>query len=566
MPTPTRRKKRPPRTTARMRKLRDQCKTAARRFRRRAKCARDGKPTGGTFAVRVAAAKKRLARVWRDAGARTDARGVFRAAGFLHPHRSPEVLQALADWSPVATDMFDVQRFLRIGVRDSVLGRELDRQALDYLPLLPLAQHAWSALYHADPQLRQPPTDGDPKQLPDWLAEHHRVMEAVLEHEEYQRLHRITAWNPVATLAALQGLLPVLLSILNDRKQEEGQDGQQGDDPTGGGLEVPGETPGGATPPLHEQHKQMLTEALQRAEEDANKQDAAMRACGCEPPRHGELDPTAYLPLLEALNQASVRRMMEEVGRLGRIAFAESKRPVRGFAGRGTRHSLGDELDLVPGWRLVDLCVPALRRQFLLDLCAGELPQVTEIDNAPPGRGPVVLCVDESGSMAGAELRIAKALAVASVRVARKHGRAAWCISFSSKSEVHDTERPQEYARFMRSNMGGGTCFRSPLRAARQLIERHPRARQADILFLTDGQADLGSSFIEDFRAWQRRTGARLFVVAVGGGADARALAPLATSITHVENLQRPAEAFRTFWRHMADAPVAAIEEEEGNE
>jgi uncharacterized protein with von Willebrand factor type A (vWA) domain len=112
---------------------------------------------------------------------------------------------------------------------------------------------------------------------------------------------------------------------------------------------------------------------------------------------------------------------------------------------------------------------------------------------APPAqtleRGPFVLCLDTSGSMAGAPENVAKAVAIASLREAHASGRACKLLAFGGPDEVIERDLGDLHAMLdlMAQSFDGGTDVQTPIERA---IERvHDAAWQsADLLIVSDGE------------------------------------------------------------------------------
>ena len=117
----------------------------------------------------------------------------------------------------------------------------------------------------------------------------------------------------------------------------------------------------------------------------------------------------------------------------------------------------------------------------------------TDAAPQPQDRGPLILCLDTSGSMRGAPENIAKAVVVAALRTAHDTGRACQLIAFGGPGELLERElgRGPEGLQAVLDLMGqafdGGTDVQGPIERA---IERvHEAAwRQADLLIVSDGE------------------------------------------------------------------------------
>lgn len=119
-------------------------------------------------------------------------------------------------------------------------------------------------------------------------------------------------------------------------------------------------------------------------------------------------------------------------------------------------------------------------------------------------RGPMVLCVDESGSMSdgngyysggqsyAGRNTWAKAACVALTRIAWSEDRAVVCVHFGSGSEVQEVPKDDYRAMFemARSFMSGGTSFDVALtQGIEQVGELELNGKAgADILLITDGE------------------------------------------------------------------------------
>ena len=511
-----------------------------------------------TFRERVDSVKIAIADAWADkdrvqANSRFEALVSNTGGSYL---AAPETLQAVAEVSPIKTDLFDTGRFYRARKNEKVLDRVVKENSVGYAPFSCAAQHVWSALIS-----QEPATQDCEGEKPAWYATHAKVMAAMLEMPEFATLRERTVGSALYTSAAMHSILPAIRALIDEElppEQKEGDgDGDGEEDPNG--KPKPGQKPGNSKKNMQAK----MREAMREAKTNNDKADTALKGCGVEPPTDMDMDPSEYMALVREFQEnQKMRKMVDMVGRMGRIARAKAKRIIPGFAGYGTKRFLGDELHRVPDYKIAELGVSALRKTFLLEMCGAELPQVTEHDNAPPGRGPVVVMTDESGSMQEGQHMIAKALAVASIRTAKEHHRKAWGISFANDARLHDTGTPVGLGNFMKSNMGGGTAFNAPLGIAMEHIGTCTAARQSDMMLLTDGESDISDDFLKKFATWKYRTGARLFVVMIGAGGgygsktDASNLKKVADSYINVNSLtdeKAAASAFGDFWTKIGD-------------
>jgi len=104
-------------------------------------------------------------------------------------------------------------------------------------------------------------------------------------------------------------------------------------------------------------------------------------------------------------------------------------------------------------------------------------------------RGPLIMCVDTSGSMYGEPEKIAKALAFGILDIALKEKRKAYLISFSTTFEQIELTGMEEdferMAEFLQMSFHGGTDLQPPLRQTLKMLEKEHFER-ADVLVISD--------------------------------------------------------------------------------
>ncbi|CAL8461911.1 g1442 [Coccomyxa elongata] len=107
--------------------------------------------------------------------------------------------------------------------------------------------------------------------------------------------------------------------------------------------------------------------------------------------------------------------------------------------------------------------------------------------------GPIIVCLDTSGSMAGARETVAKAVALECMRGAHRQQRACYLYAFSGPRDVKELElkvdAPSllELLAFLQYSFGGGTDVDRPLELSLDRLEQKDWA-QADIMMVTDGE------------------------------------------------------------------------------
>jgi uncharacterized protein with von Willebrand factor type A (vWA) domain len=145
----------------------------------------------------------------------------------------------------------------------------------------------------------------------------------------------------------------------------------------------------------------------------------------------------------------------------------------------------------------------------------------------PPGatraqrRGPFVLCLDTSGSMAGAPEHVAKAVAIAALRAAHAAGRACRVVAFGGPGEVVESDLTAgadglaATLALMAQAFDGGTDVQTPIERAVALV--HDAGwHGADLLIVSDGEFGCVRSTLDRLESARRELGLHVQGVLVG--------------------------------------------------
>ncbi|MDM8559363.1 VWA domain-containing protein [Candidatus Parabeggiatoa sp. HSG14] len=137
-------------------------------------------------------------------------------------------------------------------------------------------------------------------------------------------------------------------------------------------------------------------------------------------------------------------------------------------------------------------------------------------------RGPIIICLDTSGSMHGSPEMVAKALTLEAMRTAHKEKRACYLYAFSGPQEVieHQLELTAqgltEFMAFLIQSFHGGTDIQAPLEKAVAKLDTEEWKR-ADIMVVTDGEFSVPSNTVELINKAKEKNKLRVHGVLVGG-------------------------------------------------
>jgi len=185
---------------------------------------------------------------------------------------------------------------------------------------------------------------------------------------------------------------------------------------------------------------------------------------------------------------------------------------------------------------------------------AAEPPRGGGDELRPRGEaGPILLCLDTSGSMAGARETVAKALALECLRQARQQGRACTVFAFSGPDECLElllASPPTASARrrsggslalgkllqFLGGSFHGGTDVDEPLRRCVARIGEQAW-KDADILLVTDGELPTPNpTLLAQLDALRLERGLRVHGLLVGAAAGEQALRSVCDELTLFTN------------------------------
>jgi uncharacterized protein with von Willebrand factor type A (vWA) domain len=220
----------------------------------------------------------------------------------------------------------------------------------------------------------------------------------------------------------------------------------------------------------------------------------------------------------------SLKRICELAGRYRRFAQAQQRKKVL----HGRDDVVGVVLDGDPG-RLLPSELALLDDEDLeLDIYRRIVERVAMCRDyrgvESKARGPIVVVVDESGSMHGEPIYTAKAMALALAWVARTQKRYCALVGFSGGTEgnflvIPPTQsRHDELMSWLEHFYDGGTDCDIPLVELPSRWEEMgcPKGK-TDIVMITDAIIDIPDGVRESFLAWKAREQVKLISLILGG-------------------------------------------------
>ncbi|MBI4524293.1 MAG: VWA domain-containing protein [Deltaproteobacteria bacterium] len=222
-----------------------------------------------------------------------------------------------------------------------------------------------------------------------------------------------------------------------------------------------------------------------------------------------------------------LKKLAQMVGRMKFHALALRKKIFERSSEEILEIERGDSIHRLLPHELVTIHHPVMRKDFRRRLLDQELLQYSLRGVEEKGKGPMVVCLDGSSSMAGEKEIWSKAVTLTLLEIARRQRRLFRSICFSSEEtplQVLEMNPRERYEVEMEKVMdlaeyfpGGGTNFEKPLDAALDCL-RKSRYKKGDIVFITDGECHVAQEWAERFRAEKEKLGFSLFSILIDVG------------------------------------------------
>ncbi|MBO1912029.1 VWA domain-containing protein, partial [Microvirga sp. 3-52] len=155
--------------------------------------------------------------------------------------------------------------------------------------------------------------------------------------------------------------------------------------------------------------------------------------------------------------------------------------------------TFGNNIERLLPMELVLYTHPVTRIDFLRRFAEGQTMQYEQNGREVLGKGPIVLCLDQSGSMYNFDTQ-SKGFTLALMSIASKQRRDFFLVVFSTRTQIFKyikgKTKTSDIFSLAQTFLGGGTDFTLPLQEAVRVINES-RFKQADVVFVTDGENEV---------------------------------------------------------------------------
>ena len=211
---------------------------------------------------------------------------------------------------------------------------------------------------------------------------------------------------------------------------------------------------------------------------------------------------------------------------------------------------VGDNLSRLIPAEITKLAHPTLKRDFQKKFLEKSLMQYKLRGNERKGRGPLVVCIDESSSMQGGRDVWSKAVALALLQIAQQQNRKYAMIHFDGRvTRIDKFDKKAKFADIMDAVChftNGGTNFEAPLSAAQDIITEDKEFKQADIILISDGSCDVGDDWLKIFN--QSRKDQEFHVISVVISAYSESCDKFSDKVVHINDITNDDKALQAMF------------------
>lgn len=226
------------------------------------------------------------------------------------------------------------------------------------------------------------------------------------------------------------------------------------------------------------------------------------------------------LELAEILSKSKkVQEVAKWAGKFIPIARSKQKTKHKNSVER-SGVEMGDDLERLLPSELIQYINPKTKREFLRRLAEKETLQYEKKGKEKLGKGSIILCLDQSGSMEKLETQ-SKGFALAIMAIARKQKRDFVYIPFSHEvNKIREFEKgkiqPREMIEIAEEFLNGGTDFEQPLKKAINFIAKD-KFKNGDVIFITDGESKVSDAFLTKFNEIKKAKKFNVLSLIIGG-------------------------------------------------
>lgn len=457
-----------------------------------------------------------------------------------------------ANWSVLNTDAFDKRRFKEIYSMSQRL-REINDQSS-----LPMFEHLladiWASLFKMKPEIIVEDID-------EVLKVNKALMQRIMAQEYFQIYRNFTRLDDLTSAIGAMKFGEMVNKWLDDQQKKDQEFQFQIDEIRAKQSrlqfhsvnEKSQEIKANFTQAIEELNDRLqriiqddsdtLREAMTEAMQESKQLKEDLKSLlGGSSAGNGNVE-LKKVPLREQIllaekiaSDKQMKKIAEWAGRFKQIARNKQKsKHTKSVERRGI--VLGGNIERLLPIELGYYTHQITKNDFLRRLVEGQTMQYEQKGREVLGKGPIILCLDQSDSMSCIDTQ-SKGFALALLSIARMQRRDFCLLVFSTRTQIFIYEKGRikasELLRLARTFLGGGTNIALALEGAMNVINEN-RFKYADLIVITDGEDQLSEAFLEAFNKKKQEKTFHVLSLVIGSTTDT--VKPFADSVVQVTDL-----------------------------
>lgn len=408
----------------------------------------------------------------------------------------------------------------------------------------------WSSFFKNNPKLL------NKEEISPDLSKNYQLMERILNDKEFHESHEYTKLDDLHSVLCTVGFAqkvfewmkkqlsanPDMYQSYKNMKQQQREFGEQSQEYQKALSEYL-KTSGKYLKDDLPEFSQMLQDSIKETktiEEDLTDLIGGIKAGTGSQKELKQMPLRDQFTLAEYLKQNhKMKQIAKWAGRFKAIAKSKQKSISKESIAR-SGVTIGNDIDRILPNELITISNPASRLDFLRRFAEGQTLQFATKGKQSLGKGSIILCLDQSGSMRNLDNQ-SKGFALALMSIAKRQKRDFALITFDEQSITREYPKGKITTKQMidlcENFMGGGTDFQNPLSQSLQLI-KNSKFKNADIIFVTDGEANLNSKFLGQFQKEKQKFGFSVLSLLIGNNASDKVVKDFSDEIYYAKDFK----------------------------
>lgn len=405
--------------------------------------------------------------------------------------------------SVLNTDTFDRDRFVRMVNKSPNLGDLIQNHSEGNPDFPALMGDVWASLYKTKPALKS--FEEEESSSEEWTSPiNYPLIKRLMSEDAFHDMKTVTTLDEITSAIGSMRVSDMIEEWLYQQMEENQelknqmdnyiQQKEQGIEPSQVDSEKLQAIIEGQVEQNGDQFGKILVQAKEGAKEAKDNLKSLFGSAGNQDGDLEEVPLSDKIALAEKISMdKSFKKIAEWAGHFKAIARKKQKSKHKDSVER-SGVTLGSDLERLLPQELAMFSAPSTKKDFMRRYVEGQTMMYSPKGKESLGKGPILLCLDQSGSMKSLDPQ-SKGFSLALAMIARKQKRDFVMICFSNNVQrVFDFPKGKisisdlvEMATFF---AGGGTQYVPPLREAMKMIAERSHLKKADIVFVTDGNPE----------------------------------------------------------------------------